>query len=328
MSGSPDGAILDWVSEMTGISRSDLEKGFSQAKPQSAPATGSAAQQTKNAAPVASKKTAKPAQKPVKMSGEKIDANMSQLEERFRRVTGQIMHTVEINALLLGAGIESACIDFKQYADEKIEKMKRAEEMDKLALEILEVCTTAVSGGFAAVMIEGEIATEVFKTLAEGTIKVVKAKAEPNASGDFIKFVDSMIAGAKQAGHDAGTAAIDIVRREIRAAEKAVRDAPDTHVSVSDSKEYKFVEHFLFAESSHFDQLVARHVGIPTPEMVNKVQIKMTGDMIRRFAEKLVRANESGVDNVVIDDAPYLANHAANDAMAKLKKKHGFRYED
>jgi hypothetical protein len=180
-------------------------------------------------------------------------------------------------------------------------------------------------------MIEGEIAKEVFKTLAETTIKVLKAKAEPNSSEDFMDFVDSMISGAKQSGHDAGSAAIEIVRREVKGAEKAFKDAQDNGTSVSESKqakEYKFVERFLFEDSSRFDHLVARHVGIPTPEMVNKVQIKMTGEMIRKFAEKYVRANESGVDNVVIDDAAWKAYQASENAMRILKKKHGFHYED
>jgi len=262
------------------------------------------------------------------VEGDKVTADMAMFEERFKRTTKGIIDTVEINALLLGSGIEAACIDFKKYADGKIEKIRQQEEIDKLAGEVLEVLAVAVSGGFAGVMIEGEIAKEVFKTLAETTIKVVKAAAEPNTSKGFEAFVDSMIYGAKSAGHDAGAAAIDIVRRTVAGAEAAYKKAQDEGVSVSESKEFSFVEKFLFEDAGKFDGLITRYCGIPTPSMVNKLQIKMTGEMIEKFAEKLVRATEDGVYNYVVNDADFLAYQAAEDAKRKLKKQHGFHYED
>lgn len=270
-------------------------------------------------------------QKPVKVEGEAIGGNLRQLEETFKRATGQIIHTVEINALLLGAGIESACIDFREYAKDKIKGIKESEEREKLAMEILSVCAAGVSSGFAALTIEGEIAKEVFTKLAETTITVVKAKAEPKTSGDFEDFVDSLIVGAKQSGHDAGSAAIAIVRREITEAEKAFKGAKDDGVSLSKSKSYSFVEPFLFAESSKFDHLVQRHVGIPTPSQVNKLQIKMAGQMIQKFAEKYLKAVRSSSDPVkfaISDKSGEDSYLIANRAMQGLKKKHGFKYAE
>ncbi len=269
---------------------------------------------------------AKPA-KPVTVEGEKIGGDMRAFEETFRRVTKGIIDTVEINALLLGAGIEAACIDFKKFTDDKIEAMRHAEEMDKLALEILEVCATAVSGGFADLMIEGELAPEVFKKLAEGTIKVVKAKAEPNTSADFAKFVESLIVGAKQSGQDAGNAAIAIVRATVVAAEKAFSDARNNGKSLSDSKEYAFVERFLFADASKFDHLVQRFAGIPTPQAVNKVQIKLTGDMIGKFTAKWIRATRNPVETA-LTDPEVDANIIASRAMEVLKRNHKFNYDE
>jgi hypothetical protein len=314
-----DSKILDWVANFTGVPRASLEDGGSTAE---RAASGGANDGAPGGPRGGSAHGAK------KMEAETASGDMREFEERFRRVTGQIIHTVEINALLLSSGIEAACIDFKKFTDGKIDKIKEHEEIDKLANEVLEVVATAVSGGFAAVMIEGEIAKEVFKTLAETTLTVVKAKAEPNTSAGFEKFVESMIAGAKQAGHDAGTKAIEIVRGAVVAAEKAYDKARNEGVSLSTSKEYSFVEPFLFAESSHFDALITRYCGVPTPSMVNKLQIKMTGDMIKQFAEKYVRAREDGVYNAVVDDAPYLAHETAQNAMQLLKKQHGFHYQD
>jgi hypothetical protein len=331
---APDGALLDWASQFTGLPRADLEEGFARIGDASASgasaspgATGSPTQGNgadtgadagvgAGAANGTSGAPAKQHGHVKSVPGNRISADMRAFDERFARVTGQIMHTVEINALLLGAGIESACIDFKNYTSEKVEKMRQAEEMDKLAMEILGICTTAVSGGFAAFMIEGEIAHEVFKTLAETTVKVVTAKAAPTSAAGFEKFVDALISGAKQSGHDAGSAAIAIVRSKVVSAEKAVKAAKDSGVSVSGSKEYSFVEHFLFEESSRFDRLVARYVGIPTPEMVNK------------FAEKFIRATRDPIEGIINDTAGEDSFRVAADAMWKLKKKHGFNYED
>lgn len=262
------------------------------------------------------------------MEPEKVGGNLRAFKDEYNACATQILNAVKINSLLVSSAIQAACGDFKTFADDKIEKLKEQEEIDKLANEVLEVVGTAVSGGFAGVMIEGEIAKEVFKTTAEVMLTVAKAKAEPKSSSGFQKFVEKMIADAEQAGHDAQAKAISIVTTTLKAADTAVQHAEDDGVSLSRSKDYSFVEKFMFAKGSHFDALVTRYCGVPTPAMANKLQIKMTGDMIRIFTEKYVRATEDSITNVVVDDAPFVANQTANKAMEVLKKKHGFQYDD
>lgn len=76
-----------------------------------------------------------------------------------------------------------------------------------------------------------------------------------------------MIADAKGAGRDAQTRAISLVSTKLKAADAAMRLAEEEHVSLSDSKDYSFVEEFMFAQGSHFQVLVTRYCGVPTPSV-------------------------------------------------------------
>ena len=195
------------------------------------------------------------------------------------------------NVLFVGRAIQGACEDFQTYTDDKIEGIKKIEELDKLCLEIIKTVAVAVSGGLAGVAIEG-VGLEVVKTLSDITATVIAdqaKKAVGNDSKSFEAMVKTLIGAAKDSGTKLENAAMTIINQKVNTAYQAVQNAERDGTAPPDA-DMKFIKPFIGTAPAARDALLERYVGIPTEKHSRAIRMQTYENMIEAFMVKYIIA--------------------------------------